>query len=98
MLPITTRRSFHVPHTLAMVAALAALIAAFGWSADEGTPDAEHARVEQIIEADPESTDDAGRAHVDSGAAGSDSRPCSLVRGCVQDQPSILFPLVLPSR
>jgi len=35
MLPITHHKSFHIPHSLALVAAAVALVAALGWHADQ---------------------------------------------------------------
>jgi len=104
MLPITTRRSFHVPHTLAVAAALVALIAAFGSTASDPAALTRHNTdigIEAVASAD--------------GAAAAADRPESAVvtlpsrdsacggrDHCLRDHsagllPLGLLPLVLPS-
>lgn len=95
MLPITTHRSFHVPHTLAIAAALIAMIAAFGWNASAPKALAER-ETEQGIEAMAETG--AGRDEVpEHGTASVPGRSgsCSNNGGCIRDHG--LFPLVLPA-
>ena len=100
MLPITTHRSFHVPHTLAVAAALAALIAAFGWSADQATlADAEVQTAELV--ADAEAGHDPETRHLQSNARttadGSTGQGCGRSGSCLREHSPGLFPFVLPA-
>jgi len=99
MLPITTHRSFHVPHMLAVAAALVALIAAFGWTASDPAALTRHNTdigIEAIANAD------------DGAAAGDQPEPSAVVmpsreracggrNHCLRDHAAGLLPLVLPS-
>lgn len=91
MLPITNHRTIHVPHSLATLAAIVALITALGWnSVDGGRPTADAsgpAAGEAHTTVRGTATDDA-----ESGGRASQDRPDGNGSGL-----SGLLPLVLPS-
>jgi len=96
MLPVTSHKSFHVPHSLATAAAIAALITALGWEDSGGDrpavapgPQAEvtGARIQRPGDEQPENDDAAARAR-----AGTES--CEAA--CDRNSLSELLPLVLP--
>jgi hypothetical protein len=93
MLPITTHRSIHVPHTLAIAAALVAMIAAFGWNEREPATlagrDAEQ-RVEAVADTAPDRDD-----RLDHAAAASAPHSCGRSSNCLREHG--LLPLVLPA-
>lgn len=90
MLPITNHRTIHVPHSLATLAAIVALITALGWNSIDGRRPAADAsesahEVRTAIRGTPtddgESRGGAARDHADRNGSGL----------------SGLLPLVLPS-
>lgn len=88
MLPITKRRVIHVPHSLATLAAIVALVTAMGWNA-ASSDFADRTATSPRAAASPERTADSATEPVtdaDSASPG-DRRPS--VSG--------LLPLVLPS-
>ena len=96
MLPVTPHKTFHVPHSLAMLAALVALITAIGWATSGDNIDiaGSSSAPETPIDAAPEQLeqqpgDGAGR----SARAG----VAQCERSCDRDAPAELLPLVLPS-
>ena len=90
MLPVTRHISFHIPHSLAMFAAIVALITALGWQNSEGgvtgvraasTPET---RIEAAnAQAPPDKTERAGASECEP--------------SCDRDSLSTLLPLVLSS-
>ncbi len=90
MLPITTHRSFHIPHTLAVAAALVALITAFGWTADAP---------ETLVEREPDiGIQSVVEAGADAGGAQTTAASRCGSRGrCLHDHAQGLLPLVLPA-
>lgn len=87
MLPITNQRVIHVPHSLATLAAIVALVTALSWESDPAHADrtaampARPTPVEHAPEAPTEATGTSARA-----GAGEEARSVSG-----------LLPLVLPS-
>lgn len=93
MLPLTSHKSFQIPHSLATVAAIAALITALGWetSGDHADRIEASSHVAKRIGATGAQED---RAPEDT-AAGTERGNCS--RRCDRNSLSELLPLVLPS-
>lgn len=92
MLPITTHRSFHVPHTLAVAAALLAMIAAFGWNAQSSIALAQNDN-EPAIDADVGSDQNRGVEHA-AASSSTVSSNCSTDGSCFRDHG--LLHLILP--
>ena len=93
MLPVTRRNKIHVPHSLAMFAAIVALIIALGWQSSEGgvtgvrAASISETRIEAAkAQAPPDKTERSVRA------GASECEP-----SCDRDSLSTLLPLVLPS-
>ena len=93
MLPVTRHNNFHVPHSLAMFAAIVAMIMAVGWQNSEGGIN--NARVAST----PENRIDAAKAQalLDKNERPVRSGASECERSCDRDSLSTLLPLVLPS-
>ena len=90
MLPITNHRTVHVPHSLATLAAIAALVTALGWNSVEGGSSTAEApdparEMQASLHETATGDEEAGRAS----AGGSAERAGAGLSG--------LLPLVLPS-
>jgi hypothetical protein len=91
MLPITNQRAFHIPHSIATVAAIVGLITALSWdvSGDEaGEFGASGVSLDQATSVSAQETEPSGEAPAPVRAAGVESEPGVF---------SGLLPLVLPS-
>jgi hypothetical protein len=93
MLPITNHRVIHVPHSLATLAAIVALITAIGWKSSAPDPERTAATPAQTVGVE-RSADSAADSATESAANA--ARPAS---GSGEQRPSVsgLLPLVLPS-
>ncbi|MDT8448612.1 MAG: hypothetical protein RQ847_00425 [Wenzhouxiangellaceae bacterium] len=98
MLPITHHRIVHVPHGIALIAALVALIAALGWQKSEPVVPESQTAVSQLATAPAEQDQDrAGTANVPETPRVPQPAPHEpQPRGRGGNLISELIPLVLP--
>ncbi|MBS3743516.1 MAG: hypothetical protein KGY48_04085 [Wenzhouxiangellaceae bacterium] len=98
MLPLTSHKSFQIPHSLATVAAIAALISALGWEASgndsEQIEASSHVATQIGFAGAKERHAQEDRA-TDDPAAPAERENCP--QGCGRNSLSELLPLVLPS-
>lgn len=91
MLPITNQRAFHIPHSIATVAAIVGLITALSWdvSGNEASGgDVAGISIDHVASIPAQDADPTVEAHEPAGQGGREREPGVL---------SGLLPLVLPS-
>lgn len=95
MLPVTRHKGFHIPHSLATLAAIVAVITATSWEASRD--DAVMARSSSTVAAPVDAAQTAEEKSDEEAPHSVRTSAPSCKRTCERDSLSELLPLVLPS-